>query len=649
MDSDQPNHRPTSTPLFHAIPTGTYTYRYRDTRTDTRTEAPSSNIQSISQGKDKTREFRNEIETVEAAIQPPPSTTEGLQDGDEPLRVETQIADTNDPIHYRETVAVSNGSMTLLSKQVGVEAPQTGAKGRAREREDKKFAAARIMPSQGLVDAAKRMWRDEKIVSYPSLTAEGYLLGEALVETTGQREGRARRPHEMLLVGCGMDYDRRTGERGRSPPSLPLHPILSDGASSSRLTKIEKAFMVDGHWASGTEAQRFLSLHPTGESWYMKPGRENRHRERSRLLDENARLRKEVARLEEDAARRNQEEKLKDENLRLREKLRRLRGENRDDEEEVVMNGRSLFGEEELWKDAGLGNQPRRSANRGNRVGASLMSQEVMVEHPSAGKGRAREREEKRRLQNLVRGPSRSDSDTDEKEGRRRRTNWRTRVLTDSDDDTNEIHKDNDIGINSNDEDFRGRRAVALSNLAPDVIAKYGPDRPSRIWRDHSHEILVERNDGGGSKGRRREVNLKNEDGARLRFRPPRGLVDAAKGAAKGVNGDDDDGENGVGDMREEYNELIKCFCVTDGRNADSEDEEESSRGRSPDEALAKYAADRPPRMFRDGSCEVLVEGDVAGRRRRREGAFRRQLPEPRFMPSREMAEAAFKILSDLR
>lgn len=547
MDSDQPDHRPSSTPLFHAVPTGTYTYRYRDIGTDTRTKAPSSNIQSISQGKDKTRQIRDEIETDEAPIQPPPSTTEGSQDDDESLGDETQIADTNHPILYRETVAIFNGSMTLLSKQVGVEAPQTDAKGRAREREERKFAAARIMPSQSLVDAAKGMWRDGRSASYPPLTAEGYLVGEVLVETTGQMEGRARKPDEMLLVGCGIDYDRRSRERGRSPPSLPLHPILSDNTSSSQPTKIEKSFMFDGHWVSGTEAQRFLSLYPTGESWCRNPGREKRQRERSRLLNENARLRKEIARLEEDTARRNQAETLRDENLRLREELRRLSRENRDDEEEVEMNGRSFFGgkeEEELWKDAGLGNQPRRSANRGNRVGASLMSQEVMVEHPSAGKGRAREREEKRRLQNLVREPSRSDSDTDEKEDRRWRTNGRTRVLTDPEDDTNEIHKDSDIGIDSNDEDFRGRRAVALSNLAPDVIAKYGPDRPPRIWREHSHEILVERNDGGGSKGRRREVNLKNEDGARVRFRPPRGLVDAAKGVDKGVDGDDDDGEN---------------------------------------------------------------------------------------------------------
>lgn len=45
--------------------------------------------------------------------------------------------------------------------------------------------------------------------------------------------------------------------------------------------------------------------------------------------------------------------------------------------------------------------------------------------------------------------------------------------------------------------------------------------------------------------------------------------------------------------------------------------------------------------MFRDGSCEVLVEGEVAGRRRRREGALRQQLSGPRFKPSLEMAEAA--------
>ena len=118
-------------------------------------------------------------------------------------------------------------------------------------------------------------------------------------------------------------------------------------------------------------------------------------------MNENALLRRQVARLEEAAARRREEEALRDEEECLRTELQRLKTEadGRELDEEPAI-ARTLSGDlaenEDLWKDVGLGNQPRRSANRGNRVGASLMSQEVMVEHPSAGKGRAREREEKR-------------------------------------------------------------------------------------------------------------------------------------------------------------------------------------------------------------------------------------------------------------
>ena len=49
---------------------------------------------------------------------------------------------------------------------------------------------------------------------------------------------------------------------------------------------------------------------------------------------------------------------------------------------------------------------------------------------------------------------------------------------------------------------------------------------------------MVKAANGGGSKGRRREVDLKNEKRAegRSRFRPPMGLVDAAK-RTNGVDG----------------------------------------------------------------------------------------------------------------
>ena len=77
----------------------------------------------------------------------------------------------------------------------------------------------------------------------------------------------------------------------------------------------------------------------------------------------------------------------------------------------------------------------------------------------------------------------------------------------------------------------------------------------------------------------------------------------------------------------------MRVTLAQDSRNAYSDNEQETLRGRSPDQALAKYAADRPTRMVRDGSCEILVEGDVHGRRRKRGGAFLQQLPEPRFMP----------------
>ena len=642
MNLDQPDHRPISAPLFHAIPSGTYTYRYRDAKTDTRTEAPSSNLTNSLQGEELTAKIVDEIKTPEHSAQPCLSITSRLEELDEPsTEGEKRISETTDPILYRETTAVSNGSMTLLSKQVGVEAPQTGAKGRAREREARRFAAARIMPSQGLVDAAKGLSRREgsgRTVSYPPLTAERYLVGEVMEEREG-RVARARNPDEMLMVGCGADYDRRSRERGRAPASsFPSQPSNSCP---------EPGFVIDNKWlTSGTEAQRLPAPHPVGEFSRPNPEREKRQRERSRLLDENARLRKEVSRLEEMASTRREEEMLRDENARLKEELRKLREDAvYDDEVEGVYerdgrNGMDSFVHEDLWKDAGMGNQPRRSANRGNRVGASLMSQEVMVEHPSAGKGRAREREEKRRLQNLAHTPSRSDSDPDERE-RRRRTNWRTRVFTDSEDDE---HRE---PMTPRD----AARAAALTNLPPHVLAKYGPDRPPRIWREHSHEILVEAANGGGSKRRRREVNEKRErenevgevERGAPRFRPPTGLVQATKSGVLHRTKNEDGSVTFDWDP-EKFEAWRRGTMVEESQDPDSGDEEESRRDRSPDEALAKYAADRPSRMFRDGSCEVLLEGDVAGRRRRVERAYRHQLPEPRFMPSQAMANAAAKM-----
>lgn len=597
MDPDSADHQPSSTPLFYAISTGTYNYRYRDARTDTRAGDIQRSMQNTttSISKPEDADFRRpaagnlELESESKIFA---STTTA------PLREDDEASGRNDayPFHpteitdlilYRETVAVLNGSMTLLSKQVGIEAPQTGAKGRAREREARRFAAARIMPSQGLVDAAKGLGggkRSGGMVSYPLLTAEGYLIDQGIEE----REERVRKSNEMLLVGCGADHERTSRERGLSPPIISNHAPL-DADSSSSLSNIENRVVVDGKWVSDTGARQLLALHPDSESWSKNPERETRQRERSRLLNENALLRRQVARLEEAAARRREEEALRDEEECLRTELQRLKTEadGRELDEEPAI-ARTLSGDlaenEDLWKDVGLGNQPRRSANRGNRVGASLMSQEVMVEHPSAGKGRAREREEKRCLQNLAREPSRSDSDCDHDENdRRRRSNWRNRELADSEEyrDTNGSKSKGDIDTSSGDE-HRGRksfrdaaRSAALSHLPPDVLAKYGPGRPPRIWREHSHEILVEAANGGGSKGRRREVNLKNERGAggRLRFRPPMELVDAAKEV------------NGVDGMRDEDD-----------------------------------------------------------RRRRREGAFRQQLPAPRFMPSQEMAEAAAMV-----
>lgn len=555
MNRDPADHRPSSTPLFHAIPTGTYTYRYRDAGTGNRTSPEDEDM--ITESLKLETESSQTHAAVEPKLEPESAMSESsptsppevsgnsLREND--AHTFNLPTEPTDAILYRETVAVSNGSMTLLSKQVGVEAPQTGAKGRAREREARRFAAARIMPSQGLVDAAKALSRREesgRTVSYPPLTAEGYLVDHGMEERE-RREARVRKPNEMLLAGCGPDYDRRSRERGGSP------------TSSSQPSSIENRFMVDGECEPGTEARQVLALQPDGESWRRNPDREKRQRERSRLLTENALLKRQVAGLEEAAARRREVEALRAENARLRTELERLKTEadGRELDEEPAI-ARSFSGDlaenEDLWKDAGLGNQPRRSANRGNRVGASLMSQEVMVEHPSAGKGRAREREEKRRLQYLAREPSRADSDSDNDENGRRRTNWRSRELTDSevDRDTNGNNEE-DIDTGSDDE-HRGRnsfrnaaRRVPLSHLPPDVLAKYGPDRPPRIWREHSHEILVEAANGGGSKGRRREVNLKSEEeaGGSVRFRPPMGLVDAAKGVTgvDGVRDEDDD------------------------------------------------------------------------------------------------------------
>ena len=574
MDPDPAGHRRSSTPLFRAIPTGTYTYRYRDAGIDKRTKADDQDIDIES------LKLECESSQTHAAVEPKlgsesamctssPTTTsdeggESLRENDSrPFSTSTEITDA---ILYRETVAVSNGSMTLLSKQPAIEAPQTGAKGRAREREARRFAAARIMPSQGLVDAAKGLGSgkgSERAVSYPPLTAEGYLVDWGMEE----RKGRARRSNEMLLVGCGADYERRSTERGRSPPTISGHALL-DTYSSSLSSHIENRFVVEGKWVPGAEARQLLALHPDGESWRKNPERETRQRERSRLLNENAFLKRQIARLEEAAAQRREEEVVRDENEGLRTELKRLETEaDRRELDEEPSIARIFPGDltenEDLWKDAGLGNQLRRSANRGNRVGASLMSQEVMVEHPFAGKGRAREREEKLRLQNLAREPSRSPSGSgNDENGSGRRANWRTRELTDSEKDrvTNGNKSEGDISTSSDDE-HRGRRSscdaakvAALSHLPPDVLAKYGPDRPPRIWREHSHEILVEAANGGGSKGRRREANLKNEEGEgrRARFRPPMGLVDAAKGV-NGVDGvRDDDCDEILGMWRRE-------------------------------------------------------------------------------------------------
>ena len=95
--------------LFSALPTGTYSYWYRDVGTDTSGDlAPATLFLGI-QGLN-IAETRSAVEA----------------------EVDLPFEDTQDPVLYRETRAVDNGAMTLLSKQVAVEAPTTGAKGRAK-------------------------------------------------------------------------------------------------------------------------------------------------------------------------------------------------------------------------------------------------------------------------------------------------------------------------------------------------------------------------------------------------------------------------------------------------------------------------------------------------------------------------------------
>ena len=277
MKSDPADHRPSSTPLFHAIPTGTYNYRYRVARTDTRAKDMQRSMQNTTSSISRPEEANSRRPAV-SNPEPESESEISTSTTTAPLREDDEAAgqndappfyptETTDQILYRETVAVLNGSMTLLSKQVGIEAPQTGAKGRAREREARRFAAARIMPSQGLVDAAKGLGvgkRSGSSVSYPPLTAEGYLEDQRIEE----REGRVRKSNEMLLDGCGVDYERKSRERGLSPPTIFDHAPL-DADSSSSPSNIEIRLVVHGKWVSSTEARQILALHPDGESWQI--------------------------------------------------------------------------------------------------------------------------------------------------------------------------------------------------------------------------------------------------------------------------------------------------------------------------------------------------------------------------------------------
>ena len=90
-------------------------------------------------------------------------------------------------------------------------------------------------------------------------------------------------------------------------------------------------------------------------------------------------MKRQVSRLAEATAWRREEEALRDENERLRTELKRWKseadGRELDEEPEIMRTFSDDVAENEnLWKDAGLGHQPRRSANRGKRAGASLAS-----------------------------------------------------------------------------------------------------------------------------------------------------------------------------------------------------------------------------------------------------------------------------------
>lgn len=325
--------------------------------------------------------------------------------------------------------------------------------------------------------------------------------------------------------------------------------MVDTAAYTSSSESDKNAFAHDGKWVSGAEGVRLLASTPTS-SFLLHGGVRGREREclpekniialssappiprenlalsarivleKESLLEENARLREEIARL-----RLEQEE---EENARLKSEIARLRTERyKRKERQAALDAnrsrsRSRSRSADAWASAaGLGAGPRRTANRGGRAGASVMSQEVLVEGYAGGKGRAREREEKRRTHHL------------------------THVLPDSendDKDKNGVEHGN-LGdgkvISSSDEEYRGRlkgrdeaAAAALANLPEDVRKKYAEDRPSRIWREHSHEILVE-SDLTGARGRRREVNMKREEPAR--FMPSQEMRDAAAAMEAGT------------------------------------------------------------------------------------------------------------------
>lgn len=246
--------------------------------------------------------------------------------------------DLSDLISYRETTAVENGAMTLLSKQVGVESPMTGAKGRAREREMRRRGERRvIVPSQGLVDAARRASfplieehdysKSSGNLSYPELDTDGHPAG-------GERGG--------LMKYC---EGRRKDAKGKE-----AHWQSSPSAE-------DYGFVLDGKWMSGAAGLTALAAAPSSET-SSHGGERGREREQKRrehagllastpptptehleisgqqpqrrepLLEENARLRDEIAQLRKEKAKREENARLRDEIPKLRlEKQAALEGD----------------------------------------------------------------------------------------------------------------------------------------------------------------------------------------------------------------------------------------------------------------------------------------------------------------------------------